>query len=60
MAGVSFPVKSGLTRRVGLTHGDSGSFVMDARTNVVYGHVVASNPLEETYISPIGATLQQI
>ncbi|KAM0295064.1 hypothetical protein ACHAPM_011125 [Fusarium culmorum] len=44
----------------GLTHGDSGSIVIDARTNVVYGHVVASNPLEEIYISPIGATLEQI
>ncbi|KAF5230979.1 hypothetical protein FAUST_9546 [Fusarium austroamericanum] len=25
----------------GLTHGDSGSIVVNARTNVVYGHVVA-------------------
>lgn len=41
-------------------HGDSGSIVIDARTNVVYGHVVASNPLGEIYISPIGATLEQI
>ncbi|KAF5962446.1 ankyrin repeat domain-containing protein [Fusarium bulbicola] len=43
-----------------LTHGDSGSIVIDARTNVVYGHVVASNPLGEIYISPIVATLEQI
>ncbi|EYB24177.1 hypothetical protein FG05_11657 [Fusarium graminearum] len=43
-----------------VTHGDSGSIVIDARTNVVYGHVVASNPLGEIYISPIGATLEQI
>ncbi|KAF5532738.1 ankyrin repeat domain-containing protein [Fusarium phyllophilum] len=44
----------------GLTRGDSGSSAIDARTNVVYGHVVASNPLGEICISPIGATLEQI
>ncbi|PTD06106.1 Nitrogen regulatory protein areA [Fusarium culmorum] len=47
---VSFLAEPDLTWRTGLTHGDSGSIVIDARTNVVYGHVVA----------PIGATLEQI
>ncbi|KAI6762305.1 hypothetical protein HG531_002858 [Fusarium graminearum] len=55
---VSRRARPNMAHRV--THGDSGSIVIDARTNVVYGHVVASNPLGEIYISPIGATLEQI
>jgi hypothetical protein len=30
------------------------------QTSVVYGHVVASNPLGEVHISPLAATLEQI
>src|SRR5512140_2494632 len=40
--------------------GDSGSIVIDAVTSCVYGHVVASNPLGEVYVSPLSATMEQI
>ncbi|KAL2062848.1 hypothetical protein VTL71DRAFT_5920 [Oculimacula yallundae] len=50
----------GLTILPGLVSGDSGSLVVDAGTNEVYGHVIASNPLGEAYVVPLVATLGQI
>ncbi|KAI1170937.1 hypothetical protein F4777DRAFT_567510 [Nemania sp. FL0916] len=43
-----------------LTQGDSGALVVDAQTSIVYGHVIASNPLGEVYISPLFSILHQI
>ncbi|RSM09304.1 hypothetical protein CEP52_004155 [Fusarium oligoseptatum] len=41
--------------------GDSGSIVIGADSpNVVFGHVVGSNPLGEVYVSPLKATMNQI
>ena len=34
--------------------------MVDAATNVVYGHVVAFNPLGEIYVVPMSATVKQI
>ncbi|KAF5588576.1 ankyrin repeat domain protein, partial [Fusarium subglutinans] len=58
--GTAVLIVTSVPKLTGLTNGDSGSIVIDARTNVVYGHVVASNPLGEIYISAIGATSEQI
>lgn len=43
-----------------LKKGDSGSIVVDARTQEVYGHVVAVNPLRDLYVVPLKDTLEQI
>lgn len=43
-----------------LKAGDSGSLVLDARTLIIYGHVVGSNPLGEVYVSPYRAIFDQI
>ncbi|RSL58806.1 hypothetical protein CEP54_007564 [Fusarium duplospermum] len=44
-----------------LHSGDSGSVVIAADSpTVVFGHVVASNPLREVYVSPLEATMNQI
>ncbi|RSL95486.1 hypothetical protein CDV31_013883 [Fusarium ambrosium] len=41
--------------------GDSGSIVVGADSpNVVFGHMVGSNPLGEVYVSPLEATMNQI
>ncbi|KAK5625112.1 hypothetical protein RRF57_000828 [Xylaria bambusicola] len=49
-----------MTDNDSISKGDSGSIVIDAQTGVIYGHVIASNPLQEVYISPLAATLIQI
>ncbi|KAI2611813.1 hypothetical protein GGR54DRAFT_339940 [Hypoxylon sp. NC1633] len=49
-----------LTGQQVLSHGDSGSMVVDAETFAIYGHVIGSNPLGEIYISPLSSTLEQI
>ncbi|TQN71201.1 Tankyrase-1 [Colletotrichum shisoi] len=36
-----------------LVKGDSGSVVVQTLTNQIFGHVVASNPLGEVYVSPV-------
>ncbi|KAF5595320.1 PH domain-containing protein [Fusarium pseudocircinatum] len=44
-----------------LRPGDSGAIVIGVDSSVlVFGHVVASNPLGEVYVSPLGATMSQI
>ncbi|CAM1508010.1 Fc.00g048580.m01.CDS01 [Cosmosporella sp. VM-42] len=44
-----------------LIRGDSGSIVIDAGSQaIVYGHVVALNPMGEVYISPLAATMSQV
>ncbi|KAI0023786.1 hypothetical protein F4780DRAFT_776412 [Xylariomycetidae sp. FL0641] len=43
-----------------LQKGDSGSLVVDAETKEILGHVVASNPLGEIYVSPYAAVLKQV
>lgn len=40
--------------------GDSGSLVVDAVANTIYGHVIAANPMGEIYISPYIDVVQQI
>ncbi|RSL89325.1 hypothetical protein CEP51_001272 [Fusarium floridanum] len=41
--------------------GDSGSIVIGADSpNLVFGHVVGSNPLGEVYVSPLEFTMNQI
>lgn len=40
--------------------GDSGSVVIDAATNAIYGHVVGVNPIGEVYVSPYAAIIEQI
>ncbi|CAH0022772.1 unnamed protein product [Clonostachys rhizophaga] len=49
-----------LSEQNSLKRGDSGSIVVDATTNTIYGHVVGSNPIGEIYISPYAAVLEQI
>lgn len=43
-----------------MIRGDSGSIVVDAVTNTIYGHVVGSNLIGEVYISPYAAVFEQI
>ncbi|KAH8807305.1 hypothetical protein F5884DRAFT_340186 [Xylogone sp. PMI_703] len=45
---------------IGIVEGDCGSVVVHETTMKVYGHVVASNPLNQAYIVPIKDTLKQI
>jgi len=40
--------------------GDCGAWVADSLTNVVYGHVVASDALREAYVVPLAATIRQV
>ncbi|KIN03323.1 hypothetical protein OIDMADRAFT_117858, partial [Oidiodendron maius Zn] len=40
--------------------GDCGSLVVNQKTLEVYGHVVASNPLNEAYVVPLQNTMYQI
>ncbi|KAF9767738.1 hypothetical protein IL306_015054 [Fusarium sp. DS 682] len=50
-----------LPKGAALRAGDSGSIVIGADSpTFVYGHVVASNPLGDVYVSPLGATMRQI
>ncbi|KAF5715467.1 ph domain-containing protein [Fusarium mundagurra] len=50
-----------LSRGSLLHPGDSGAIVIGADSPIlVFGHVVASNPLGEVYVSPLGATMSQI
>ncbi|KAL2128566.1 hypothetical protein VTI74DRAFT_9007 [Chaetomium olivicolor] len=44
----------------GLLSGESGSVVVDSRTNNVYGHVVGSDPLGHAYVVPIAHVLEQL
>ncbi|KAK3386754.1 hypothetical protein B0H63DRAFT_140524 [Podospora didyma] len=44
----------------GIRLGDSRSTVIDAATFVAYGHMVASNPLGEVYVSALSTTLDQV
>ncbi|KAK6223748.1 hypothetical protein QIS74_03692 [Colletotrichum tabaci] len=43
-----------------LSKGGSGSVVVDALTNQIFGHVVASNPLGEVYVSPVIGLLDHL
>ncbi|KAM5380862.1 hypothetical protein ACJZ2D_003386 [Fusarium nematophilum] len=49
-----------LSEQNSLKKGDSGSIVVDAENDRIYGHVVGSNPIGEVYISPYGAIIDQI
>ncbi|KLP12055.1 uncharacterized protein FFB20_09249 [Fusarium fujikuroi] len=50
-----------LSRGAALHAGDSGAIVIGAGSPIlVFGHIVASNPLGEVYVSPLGATMSQI
>lgn len=40
--------------------GDSGSIVIDAVTDAIYGHVIGVNPIGEVYVSPYAAIFEQI
>ena len=43
-----------------LNAGDCGSWVVDESTCEVYGHVVASDAMGDTYVVPLNATLQDM
>ena len=43
-----------------LNTGDCGSWVVDQSTCEVYGHVVASDAMGDTYVVPLNATLQDM
>ncbi|KAF4958055.1 hypothetical protein FGADI_2685 [Fusarium gaditjirri] len=43
-----------------LNPGDSGSWVVDAKTSVLYGHVVSTDAFGEAQVIPIGSTLDSI
>ena len=43
-----------------LTAGDCGSWVVDPSTFEVYGHVVASDAMGDTYVVPLDATLRDM
>lgn len=43
-----------------LTAGDCGSWVVDPSTCEVYGHVVASDAMGDTYVVPLNATLRDM
>ncbi|KAF5973232.1 hypothetical protein FCOIX_8872 [Fusarium coicis] len=43
-----------------LTPGDSGSWVVDAKTSVLYGHVVSIDAFGEAQVMPIRSTLNSI
>lgn len=43
-----------------LNAGDCGSWVVDQSTCEVYGHVVASDAMGDTYVVPLNATLQDM
>lgn len=43
-----------------LNAGDCGSWVVDASTCEVYGHVVASDAMGDSYVVPLGATLRDM
>lgn len=43
-----------------LNAGDCGSWVVDQLTCEVYGHVVASDAMGDTYVVPLNATLQDM
>ncbi|KAJ1331847.1 hypothetical protein MN608_05310 [Microdochium nivale] len=43
-----------------LSPGDSGCIVVDCHTHQLYGHVTATNPLGEIYITPFVQVAQQI
>lgn len=43
-----------------LNAGDCGSWVVDQSTCQVYGHVVASDGMGDTYVVPLNATLQDM
>ncbi|KAJ6440758.1 chorismate synthase protein [Purpureocillium lavendulum] len=49
-----------LTRKVVLRMGDSGSLVVDAFSDIIYGLVIGSNPIGEIYISPFVEIMNQI
>ena len=44
----------------GLTSGDCGSWVVDPSTHEVYGHVVASDTMGDSYVVPLNATLRDM
>ncbi|KAM0795600.1 hypothetical protein BDR22DRAFT_893999 [Usnea florida] len=44
----------------GLTSGDCGSWVVDPLTHEVYGHVVASDTMGDSYVVPLNATLRDM
>ncbi|EWY80614.1 hypothetical protein FOYG_16553 [Fusarium oxysporum NRRL 32931] len=43
-----------------LSPGDSGSWVVDAKTSVLYGHVVSTDAFGEAQVMPIRSTLDSI
>ena len=45
---------------LGLTSGDCGSWVVDPLTREVYGHVVASDTMGDSYVVPLNATLRDM
>ena len=45
---------------LGLTSGDCGSWVVDPSTHEVYGHVVASDTMGDSYVVPLNATLRDM
>ncbi|WYZ41824.1 hypothetical protein EsH8_V_000719 [Colletotrichum jinshuiense] len=49
-----------LSESKSLRRGDSGSMVVNALTYDIYGHVVASNPLGEVYVSLFKGLLSQV
>jgi len=47
-------------KRVGLEVGDSGSIVVDAGSDMIYGLVIGANPMAEIYISPFVDIMNQV
>ncbi|OCK72670.1 hypothetical protein K432DRAFT_271758, partial [Lepidopterella palustris CBS 459.81] len=43
----------------GVIDGDCGSIIIDQQTSEVYDHVVGANPLDQAYIVPLIATVEQ-
>ncbi|KAF5611875.1 uncharacterized protein FSUBG_1902 [Fusarium subglutinans] len=43
-----------------LSSGDSGSWVVDAKTSVLYGHIVSTDAFGEAQVMPIRSTLDSI
>ena len=45
---------------LGFVPGECGSTVVDSKSNKVYGHIVASDPLGSGYVVPLARTIDQI
>lgn len=44
----------------GLTGGDCGSVIVDRDTHFVYGHVIGSNPMNQSYVVPFAHIVEQV